>query len=75
MENYRQNIKVGLFMAAGLGSLGTLVILYGELPEFFGANTYTVKIHFDSAAGVDRGVAISMKGPQIGKVVFPSQVI
>jgi len=68
MEDYRRNITVGLFMALGLGSLGVLIILYGELPEYFGAKTYTVKIHFDSASGVDRGVSVLMKGPQIGKV-------
>jgi phospholipid/cholesterol/gamma-HCH transport system substrate-binding protein len=68
MEDYRRNITVGLFMALGFACLGVLIILYGELPEFFGANTYTVKIKFDSASGVDRGVSVLMKGPQIGKV-------
>lgn len=68
MEDYRRNLTVGIFMVFGLASLAALVILYGELPEMFGANTYVVKIHFDSAGGVDRGVAVLMKGPQIGKI-------
>ena len=43
MEDYRRNVTVGIFMAFGLASLGVLVILYGQLPEFFGANTYSIK--------------------------------
>jgi len=68
MEDYRRNLTVGIFMMFGLASLGVLIILYGELPDMFGANTYVIKIHFDSANGIDRGVGVMMKGPQIGKV-------
>ena len=74
MEDYRRNLTVGIFMAFGLVSLSVLIIIYGEVPKFFGADTYSVKIRFDTASNIDRGVAVLMKGPQIGKVDFVEYV-
>ncbi len=68
MQEARSNLLVGLFMIAGLGVLGMLMVLFGERPSWLGGAEYELKIMFDKVEGVTEGMPIYLNGVQVGRV-------
>jgi len=68
MSDARRNVLVGLFMVGGLGSLGALMMMFGEAPSWLGGAEYDLNIVVREIAGVDEGTPIYLNGIQIGRV-------
>jgi ABC-type transporter Mla subunit MlaD len=69
MEEGRRNLMVGVFVLAGLGALGTLIILFGQAPTWLATgNTYPLHVHFDEVSGIREGNMVTVKGIEIGRV-------
>lgn len=58
---------VGIFLIAGLLSLGYLSTRLGDL-DLFGTERYTVQARFASVSGLREGAAVEVAGVPIGKV-------
>ncbi len=58
---------VGIFLIAGLLSLGYLSTRLGDV-ELFGTEQYTVQARFASVSGLREGAAVEVAGVSIGKV-------
>jgi len=65
----KKNIElyVGLFVIAGVISVGYLIIAVGEF-RFFQQNQYAVHGYFSSATGLKQGALVEIAGVEIGKV-------
>src|SRR5438876_1028413 len=67
MNERKMRMRLGLFVAATLVTLGTLVVLFGSAPGMFSAKTrYTVL--FPEAPGIANGTPIRKSGVRIGEV-------
>lgn len=60
-------IRVGLFILAGLVMLGGLVLQFGRVRERL-AGRYELTVVFDDASGVIKGSEVRMGGARIGEV-------
>jgi phospholipid/cholesterol/gamma-HCH transport system substrate-binding protein len=63
----RTEIRVGLFIFAGLFLLGGLVLQFGKFRERL-SGQYKLTVVFDDASGVIKGSEIRMGGARIGEV-------
>ena len=61
-------LAVGLFVLAGIISVGYLAVRLGKM-EIIGKNTYTLYGHFESVTGLTRGANVEIAGVQVGQVV------
>lgn len=69
MSETGRNTMIGLFMVAGLGALGVLMVIFGETPSWLGGAEYEVRIQIlERATGISEGTPIFMNGIQIGRV-------
>lgn len=68
MSERRRNFLVGLFMIAGLGALGFLMVMFGEAPSWLGGAEWDLKITVSEIAGIDDGTPIYLNGIKIGRV-------
>jgi phospholipid/cholesterol/gamma-HCH transport system substrate-binding protein len=69
MKELRRNLMVGVFVLAGLLALGTLIVLFGQAPEWLsGARTYPIYVFFKSAGGIKTGTQVTVYGKEIGRV-------
>ncbi len=69
LDETRRNVWVGLFVLAGVGALGALVLLFGQAPTtFFQGRTYEIKAHFDQVADIRPGNLVTARGITIGRV-------
>jgi phospholipid/cholesterol/gamma-HCH transport system substrate-binding protein len=68
MSETRRNFMVGLFMVAGLGALGYLLVLFGEAPSWLGRAEWVIKIRLDDISGVEQGTPIYLNGIKVGRV-------
>lgn len=69
MNELRRNVVVGLFVLAGLGAMGVLIVLFGQdtswgMPK--GANL--LDIRFETAPGIKPGTVVSVGGVDMGRV-------
>lgn len=67
MSQRTQEIIIGLVVLVGLLLLGTLIVLFGEFRDLF-RDTYSVTVHFRSAAGVRPGTPVFLTGVEVGAV-------
>ncbi len=67
MNQSRVDILVGIFVLAGMISLGYLAISLGKL-EVMGSSGYTVYGDFASVAGLKVGDPVEIAGVKIGRV-------
>ncbi len=67
MNMAKLEMTVGVFMIAGILSLGYLSIKLGKL-ELLGGDYYTVSARFDSVTGLKPGARVEIAGVDIGKV-------
>ena len=69
MNERRRNVLVGLFVFVGLVALGTLVVLFGQGPQWLLAgDTYPIIVRFDSVSGIREGSPVTVRGKRIGHV-------
>lgn len=69
MHESRQNILVGAFVLVGLLAFGTLVVMFGQAPQWLSpGDTYELEILFDSVAGIRTGTNVVVAGNRIGHV-------
>ncbi len=69
MDELRRNIWVGVFVLAGFGALGSLILLFGYGPSaFLQRNTYDLLIHFEEASSIRPGNLVTARGVTIGRV-------
>ncbi len=67
MNQTRIDILVGIFVLAGIISLGYLAIRLGKL-EVVGASGYLLYGDFSSVAGLKTGDSVEIAGVQVGRV-------
>ena len=60
-------LKVGIFVFAGLAMIGALVVQFGRLGEGF-KTYYGLTIRFNDASGLLKGSDVLLAGAKIGKV-------
>jgi ABC-type transporter Mla subunit MlaD len=58
---------VGVFLLMGIGLICTLIIVFGELPDFL-RPTYALTVKFADASGLLKGSDVYLAGAVIGKV-------
>ncbi|MFO0839269.1 MAG: MlaD family protein [Phycisphaerae bacterium] len=70
MSETRRNFWVGLFALVGLGALATLIILFGQAPDWMmRTRAYQINVQFQSAAGIRPGTQVTAGGIEIGRVL------
>ena len=67
MKKNAVELTVGLFVLAGIISIGYLAIRLGKM-EILGNNTYTLYGKFQSVSGLTRGANVEIAGVQVGQV-------
>ena len=67
MESEKHDIKVGLFVAVGLGITMVLILMLGGDKMIF-HSYYEVRVRFDSVDGLSKGSKVSLSGIQVGNV-------
>src|SRR3954469_23008002 len=60
-------LKVGIFVFAGVAAIGALVVQFGRLGEGF-KTYYALTIRFSDASGLLKGSDVLLAGARIGKV-------
>jgi phospholipid/cholesterol/gamma-HCH transport system substrate-binding protein len=69
MKEASRNTLVGLFVIASLAVLGTLMVWFGEVPEFLARNDWTLDIiGVRELRGVGQGSPVFLNGVEIGRV-------
>jgi phospholipid/cholesterol/gamma-HCH transport system substrate-binding protein len=66
-QNANLETWVGIFLLLGIGLICTLIIVFGEMPDFL-RPTYTVTVKFSDASGLLKGSDVYLAGAVIGKV-------
>lgn len=76
MKERTRNLIVGLTVLIGLVLLGSMIVIFRELPAFLRLGYYDVTVRFDHAGGVTPGADVLMAGKRVGRVTgvdFASQ--
>ena len=60
-------ILVGTFLFLGFGLLAGIVLLFGNIGDFF-KDHYEIKVNFSEASGVIKGSTVRLRGAKIGTV-------
>lgn len=69
MNDSRKNILVGVFVMVGFLGFGSLVVMFGQAPQWLSpGDTYELEILFDSVAGIRTGTNVMVAGNRIGHV-------
>ena len=66
-QNANLETWVGIFLMLGIGLICTLIIIFGELPDFL-KPSYTLTVRFADASGLLKGSDVYLAGAVIGKV-------
>jgi phospholipid/cholesterol/gamma-HCH transport system substrate-binding protein len=67
MKKYKNETVVGIFVVAGLLSLGYMTVKLGNV-SLFGDQTYSVFARFSSVSGLRVGNTVDMIGIEVGRV-------
>jgi len=65
---FRQEIKIGLFLAVGLIILAVFIFVVGDISTMFEKKGYTLYTHFDTVAGLEKKTVVRMAGVKVGAV-------
>ncbi len=68
LRTYRQEIKVGLFLAVGLTILAIFIFVVGDISRLFKQRGYIVYTRFDTVAGLEKKTVVRMAGVKVGVV-------
>ena len=74
----KRNVTVGIFVLIAACALVWLIFQFGKLPSIVSAvKSYTIKIQFPTASGVQQNTPVRFCGYQVGKVyaVKPPQLL
>lgn len=63
----KTEILVGTFLFLGLGLLGTIILAFGGIQDFF-KEQYELKVNFKEASGIVKGSSVRLRGAKIGTV-------
>jgi len=64
-----RNLWVGIFVVVSMLVLGTLMIWFGEAPDWLGGSEWQLRItNVASLGGVDLGSPVQMNGVEIGRI-------
>jgi phospholipid/cholesterol/gamma-HCH transport system substrate-binding protein len=66
-QNANLETMVGIFLLMGIGLICTLIIVFGELPDFM-KPSYALTVKFADASGLLKGSDVYLAGAVIGKV-------
>jgi len=66
-QNANLETMVGIFLLMGIGLICTLIIVFGELPDFL-KPSYSLTVKFADASGLLKGSDVYLAGAVIGKV-------
>jgi phospholipid/cholesterol/gamma-HCH transport system substrate-binding protein len=66
-QNANLETTVGIFLLMGIGLICTLIIVFGELPDFL-KPSYSLTVKFADASGLLKGSDVYLAGAVIGKV-------
>jgi phospholipid/cholesterol/gamma-HCH transport system substrate-binding protein len=58
---------VGTFLFLGLGLLGTIILAFGGIQDFF-KKQYELAVNFQEASGIVKGSSVRLRGAKIGTV-------
>jgi phospholipid/cholesterol/gamma-HCH transport system substrate-binding protein len=67
-------LKVGIFVAAGLAILAALVVEFGRLGEGF-QTYYPLTVHFEDASGLLKSSDVLLGGAKVGRVAGPPRLV
>ena len=73
-EERGTQLKVGLFLLAGLVVVGLMVVYFGRLGEGF-AKYYNVRVEFTNASGLLRGSEVLLAGAKVGRVLSAPTIL
>lgn len=65
---FRQEIKIGLFLAIGLAILAVFIFVVGDFSTLFKAKGYMLYTPFDTVAGLEKKTVVRMAGVKVGEV-------
>ena len=69
MTETERNLWVGIFVVVSILVLGTLMIWFGEAPDWMGGNEWTLRItNVSELRGIDAGSAVQLNGVEVGRV-------
>jgi len=68
MKETQRNFLIGLFLIAGFGALGFLMVMFGETPRWLGGAEYELNIQVREISGIDDGSPVFLNGIKIGRV-------
>lgn len=70
MNQTRQNVMVGLFVLVGLGTVGVMIMAFGQYGTFSWVRKppYAIEVRFASAAGIKPGTIATIGGITVGRV-------
>jgi len=73
-QNANLEKLVGIFLMLGIGLICTLIIVFGELPDFL-KPSYKLTVKFADASGLLKGSDVYLAGAVIGKVTSDPRYI
>jgi phospholipid/cholesterol/gamma-HCH transport system substrate-binding protein len=73
-QNANLETWVGIFLMLGIGLICTLIIVFGELPDFL-KPSYSLTVKFADASGLLKGSDVYLAGAVIGKVTTDPRYI
>lgn len=73
-EERSTQIKVGLFLLAGLVTVALMVVYFGRLGEGF-SNYYNLRVEFSNASGLLRGGEVLLAGAKVGRVMNSPSIL
>jgi phospholipid/cholesterol/gamma-HCH transport system substrate-binding protein len=65
---FRQEIKIGLFLAIGLAIIMLFVFVVGDLSTLFKKKGYPLYTYYDSVAGLEKRTVVRLAGVKVGYV-------
>lgn len=67
-KRFRQELKIGLFLAIGLVILAVFIFVVGDISTLFEQEGYTLLTYFDTVAGLEKKTVVRMAGVKVGAV-------
>lgn len=73
MDERVKQFRVGVTVLVGLIGAAILVLVFGRVPDFY--KTYTIRMVFPEAPGVNEGTSVRKNGVLIGRVSRPPELV
>ena len=73
-QSKKTETMVGVFLFLGLAMLGTIILLFGNIGDFF-KKRYEIKVNFTEASGIIKGSTVRLRGAKIGQVAEKPKLV